>query len=309
MTKYRDALPWNADDLFLCYVGLETDLLFNQGFELPGFSSYPLLETEAGRAALMQSYKDQISLACENGVGLQLDSCTWMANRDRAAAIGYSPDAVMQANRDAVALIAEARDRFGDCPTVLSANVGTRSDAYAPNEIMSVEDAAEYHAEQMAVLAETDLDVISAMTLSYAEEAAGIALAAKSHGLPMTVSFTVETDGRLPTGQNLGDAIQQVDAATDSYPLHYMINCAHPDHFADILDGNADWMPRLRGIVANASRCSHAELDEAEELDDGNPEELGSQLAAIRQRLPHIFMLGGCCGTDLRHMAQIIRQS
>ena len=309
MSKYRNSLPWGEASLFLCYVGLETDLMFNQGFELPGFASYPLLNDEKGRAALWNSYRDQIALAREYGTGLQLDSATWMANRDRAAVIDVSPEEVLQANRDALAILSEARDAFGDCPTILSANVGTRSDAYAPAERMSVEEAEEYHAEQISVIAETEADIVTAMTLSYPEEAAGIVRACRRYGLPVVVSFTVETDGHLPTGGSLPDAIAFVDEATEGYAEHFLINCAHPEHFADILEEGSDWMQRVRGVIANASRCSHAELDEAEELDDGNPVELGQQLNALRNRFPQFLTMGGCCGTDLRHMAQIAKKA
>ena len=304
MSNYRKCLPWNKAALFLCYVGLETDLIFNQGFDLPGFASYPLLETEHGRAALEKSYRDQIALAEKHNVGLQLDSATWMANKDRAAILGYSPADLVEINIQALKFLASARERYGDCPTVISANVGTRSDAYAPTEIMSVDEAESYHMDQIAVLARTEADIITAMTLSYAEEAIGIVRAAKRYHMPVVISFTVAIDGTLPTGEALGVAIQRVDAATEGYAEHFMINCAHPDHFTAVLT-DAPWIGRLKGIVANASRCSHAELDEAEELDDGNPVELGGQLAEIRNRFPQVFMLGGCCGTDLRHMAEI----
>lgn len=305
MAKYRDMLPWDQAGMFLVYVGLETDLIFNKGVDLPGFASYPLLNDTRGRALLWNSYQEQIALAKQAGVGLQIDTATWMANRDRAAEIGVTREQVLQANRGAVHIVAEARKEFGDVPTLIGGSVGTRTDAYAAKDRMSVEEAATYHAEQIGVLAETDMDVVSAMTLPNAEEAAGIALASMRIGVPVEISFTVETDGHLSTGMSIGEAIAFVDDATDGYPEHYMINCAHPDHFTHAL-GDYPWMARMRGIVANASRFSHAELDEAEELDDGNPAELGKQLNSLKQRYPQIRMLGGCCGTDMRHMRAVV---
>jgi S-methylmethionine-dependent homocysteine/selenocysteine methylase len=119
------------------------------------------------------------------------------------------------------------------------------------------------------------------------------------------ISFTLETDGKLPTGESLGYAIETVDRATSRFPAYYMINCAHPDHFREVLDGDAGWAQRVRGIRANASRKSHAELDDSTELDAGHPQELGEQYAELLLRFPRINVLGGCCGTDHRHVACI----
>ena len=304
MAIYRDTFPEVNAKLLLAYVGMETDLIFNRGVDLPGFASYPLLESKEGCELLEGYLKDMIALGKESGTGVILESPTWVANRDRAAALGYTPDALKNLNQQAVALMAEVRAANGDVPTVISANVGPRDDAYAPDAQMSAEEAESYHSEQISALAETDVDVISGYTLAYPAEAVGIVRAARRFGLPVVISFTVETDGKLPTGSTLEDAISQVDAATDDYAAYFMINCAHPDHFESALE-DRPWMQRVRGIVANASRCSHAELDEAEELDDGNPTELAQELSEIRRTFPHILVLGGCCGTDMRHMAKI----
>ncbi len=304
MALHRTHLPQTEGGLFLAYTGMETDLLFTKGIDLPGFASYPLLETDQGRALLAQYLVDLIEVARRAGAGVILESPTWVANRDRGADIGYAPDILQERNRQSVRLMAGVRETHGDLPTVISANVGPRADAYSPSVQMSADDAEGYHGEQIGTLAETDVDLISGYTIAYAQEAIGIVRAAKRFGLPVIIAFTVETDGRLPTGQPLGAAIEAVDAATDGYASYFMINCAHPDHFAKVLS-DAPWMNRLKGIVANASRCSHAELDEADVLDDGDPQELGLQLAEIRRAYPDINVLGGCCGTDMRHMACI----
>lgn len=306
MAKYRDKLNEVFDGLLLSYVGMETDLIFNRGIDLPGFASFPLVETDEGQKLLTEYFTKQIQLAASNSVGVLLESPTWKANRDRGAPVGYSPEKIMAANVSAIKLMAEVRDKEGDLPTLLSAQVGPRGDAYASSDRMTVADAASYHSEQIRTLATTEADLISAFTLSYAEEAAGIALAAKECGMPCTISFTVETDGRLPTGMTMREAVALVDDATDEYPSHYLINCAHPDHFASTLTGE-EWMKRLKGLVVNASRCSHAELDEAEELDDGDPIELGEQMGDLRRKFPQLMTFGGCCGTDLRHMTAIVK--
>jgi len=294
----------SSETLFLAYAGMETDLIFNQGIELPGFASYPLLETAGGRATLKKYCRDMIELAELTGLGVILESPTWVANKDRGAAIGYDAARLGVLNIDAMAMMAEVRAEVGDVPIILSANIGPRGDAYAPNAQMTADQATAYHSEQIKTLAGTSVDVISGYTIAYPAEAIGIVTAARNHNLPVIIAFTVETDGCLPTGAGLGDAIAEVDLATDGYAKYFMINCAHPDHFAAILTG-APWMDRLGGIVANASRCSHAELDEAAELDAGDPAELGRQLAEIHRKFPQINVFGGCCGTDMRHMRKI----
>lgn len=308
MAKYRTALPQLGDGVFLCYIGMETDLIFNRGIDLPGFASYPLLETDQGCETLRGYCAQQVELARRMGVGVLLESPTWLANRDRAAVIGYAPERLAALNTAAIELIAEVREQHGDLPTILSAQVGPRGDAYAPTDRMTAEEAESYHAEQIAVLARTEADMVSAFTLCYAEEAVGIVRAARRYNMPVVVAFTVETDGRLPTGMTLKDAIETVDDATSAGAAYYLINCAHPDHFSHVL-ADEPWMRRLKGIVVNASRCSHAELDEAEELDDGDPQELGSQVGALRRKFPQITVVGGCCGTDMRHMQEIAEKA
>jgi len=189
---------------------------------------------------------------------------------------------------------------------VLNGVLGPQDDGYNPKELMSVDEARAYHVQQVDWFKEFGADMVSAITMTYVDEALGIALAAKDAGMPSVISFTVETDGHLPSGQSLDEAIGQVDAETENAPAYYMINCAHPSHFEHVLE-DAGWMRRVRGIRANASRCSHAELDEAEELDDGNPQEFGQDYARLRDRFPWLNVFGGCCGTDHRHIAEVAR--
>jgi homocysteine S-methyltransferase len=308
MISRARALPQLNGDLFLTYTGMETDLLFTQNVDLPGFASFPLLQSDDGRAHLNRYARDLIALGKEHGVGVILESATWVANRDRGAAIGYSPEQLGELNKQAIGLLCKARNSYGDLPTVISANVGPRADAYAPSEQMNAAQAKAYHSAQIGTLADTDLDMISAYTIAYPAEAIGIIQAAKSFNVPVVVAFTVEIDGRLPTGASLENAIKQVDEETDGYTSYFMINCAHPDHFSSALN-DGSWIKRLRGIVANASRCSHAELDDAKILDAGNPIELGEQLAQIRQGFSHMNVFGGCCGTDMRHLQSIAEQA
>jgi S-methylmethionine-dependent homocysteine/selenocysteine methylase len=301
-SRYRKALPQLDGGLFLTDGGIETSLIFNDGLELPHFAAFHLLKTEEGEAALRKYFAAYAAIAARFGTGLILESATWRASADWGERLGYTRRDLIEANRGAIRLLEDFR-RTG---TVVSGCVGPRGDGYQPSSVMSAEQAADYHSEQVGTLAASAADMVSAITMNYAEEAIGIAQAAKDAGVPAAISFTVETDGRLPTGQPLGEAIEQVDAVTGSYPAYYMLNCAHPEHFALVLRRDASWTSRIRGLRANASRKSHAELNESAELDIGNPRELGAQYAALRRhRLPRLNVMGGCCGTDYRHVERI----
>ncbi|MCA1738812.1 MAG: homocysteine S-methyltransferase family protein, partial [Actinobacteria bacterium] len=207
-----------------------------------------------------------------------------------------------------VRLIEEIRNDYEtpETPIVISGCVGPRGDGYVVDYAMSDKEAEDYHRVQIETFAGTAADLVTAITMNYAEEAVGMARAAKQANMPVVLSFTVETDGRLPTGQSLGDAIKQVDDATSGYPAYFMINCAHPSHFDQIVEGNEPWVERIRGLRANASRMSHAELDVAPGLDAGVPSDLGQEYAGLRnQQLKHLNVMGGCCGTDHRHIEHI----
>ncbi len=308
MAQYRENLPQLSGDFFLTDAGLETDLIFNHGIEIREFAAHTLLPDPAGRAALKTYFHGFLALADEMDAGFILDAPTWKAHRHWSGDLGETPEQLAQANRGAVAFIAGLRDTARNRrPLVLNAAIGPRGDAYRPEVKIAADDAQRYFAEQLGWLAETELDMVTAMTFNQASEAIGLVRAAAEAGLPAVVSFTVETDGRLPDGQSLGEAIEQVDTETRAGAAYFMINCAHPVHFGDALDANAPGTRRVRALRANASRRSHAELDEAPNLDDGNPHELGQQYAEIVARMPWLNVFGACCGGDLRHVTEIAR--
>ncbi len=306
MSAKTKALPQMEGGLFLTDGGLETSLIFHEGWELPHFAAFHLLKDEAGTAALRTYYERYLAIAQANGLGFVLESPTWRASADWGDKLGYSREALAAINRKSIELMFELRDRYaGVQPTVVSGNLGPRGDGYDPGLVMSADEARDYHAAQVKAHAESGVDMVAAFTMTNANEAVGITRAAQAAGLPVAISFTVETDGRLPTGQGLDEAIIEVDELTRTGPAYYMINCAHPSHFESRLGGKAPWISRIRGIRANASRRSHAELNEAPDLDDGNPEDLGGEYRAILRRHQQIAVLGGCCGTDHRHVEQM----
>ena len=305
--KYRDCLPQCLGGMFLTDGGMETSLIYHEGVDLPCFAAFTLLKTVEGTERLRTYYERYLTMARRADLGFVLESPTWRANTDWGAKLGYSRAELAKANRQAVELMLEIREKFEAprTPIVISGNIGPRGDGYDPSRIMTISEAQAYHAEQIAVLRKTPVDLVSAFTLNYVNEAIGIALAARAATMPVVLSFTLETDGRLPTGETLKQAIISVDEATGRAPAYYMINCAHPTHFSDVIASGESWANRISGLRANASRRSHAELDRANDLDDGDPTEFGREHAELRRILPHATVLGGCCGTDHRHVEQI----
>jgi S-methylmethionine-dependent homocysteine/selenocysteine methylase len=307
MMGYRRNLPQLGDELFLTDGGIETTLIFLEGLELPDFAAFDLLRRKDGEAALRKYFRTYAALATRFATGLILESATWRASADWGARLGYDATALATANRRAIDLLDEIRGELSNHPrpVVISGCVGPRGDGYNPAQTMSERDAEAYHAAQIGAFRDTAADMVTAITMNYVEEAIGITRAAERHGMPVAISLTVETDGRLPTGQPLRSAIEAVDAATSRYPAYYMVNCAHPTHFEHVLLDGEPWVRRVRGLRANASRKSHAELNESPELDIGDPDELARQHAALKRRLAHLTVMGGCCGTDDRHIERI----
>jgi S-methylmethionine-dependent homocysteine/selenocysteine methylase len=309
MARYRNHLPQLSGGLFLTDGGIETTLIFHEGLELPYFAAFDLLKRDEGYAALQKYFRTYAALARRIAIGCILESATWRASPDWGTKLGYTATALAELNRQAITLLQGIRDAYEDdtSPMVISGCIGPRGDGYNPAALMTEDEAERYHALQAQTFRDTEADMVTAITMTYAAEAIGLTRAAQAAGMPVVVSFTLETDGRLPTGQPLPEAIEQVDGATGHGPAYYMINCAHPTHFAATLAAGQPWLDRIRGLRANASTKSHAELDEATELDPGNPAELGLQYRELKGKLARLNVLGGCCGTDHRHVEEICK--
>lgn len=307
--RYRNQLPQLGGELFMTDGGLETTLIFHDGFDLPEFAAVDLLRSEEGTEALRSYYARYAELANELDIGFVLESPTWRASSAWATRLGYSAVELEQLNRKAIVLMEQLRNEYESStgPFVISGCVGPQGDGYNPEERLSANAAERYHSTQIATFADTSADMVTAITMTYAAEAIGIVRAATKEGLPAAISFTVETDGRLPSGQALGEAIIRVDEETQQAAAYFMINCAHPTHFKQILEPETPWLARVRGVRANASRKSHSELDEADTLDDGDPADLARRHNELRSLIPNLNVLGGCCGTDQRHVAAICR--
>src|SRR5215203_4249469 len=302
-----DAQLPGGERLYLGDGGLETTMIFERGLDLPCFASFTLLERPEGVEALGDYYRGYLEIAKRNGTGFTLDTPTWRANSDWGKELGYSATRLAEVNRRAVGLAEQIRaaEETATTPIAVCGTLGLRGDAYAPDSTMSAAEAESYHATQIETFKSAGVDMVAAYTLAYAEEGIGIARAAAAADVPAVVSFTLETDGRLPSGEKLQEAVERVDSDADGSPAFFMINCAHPSHFASVLAAPGEWKRRVGGVRANASRRSHRELDEASELDAGNPAELAMEYLDLKQALPEVRVVGGCCGTDTRHIAGI----
>ena len=295
------------DRIYLTNAGLETDMVFNRGFDLPCFASIHLLRTAQGRQALDGYFRDFLELAQQAGTGCLLESATWRASPDWAAPLSLSQSELSALNAAAIDMLVELRREFATptAPVLVSGCIGPRGDVYDPGRLMEIAEARAYHGHQARILVDAGANLLSAITMPNLPEAIGIAQAAEEIGAPVVISFTVETDGRLPDGTSLAHAIGETDRQTGDYPSYYMINCAHPTHFMSELAEQGSWIGRIGGIRANASRCSHAELDAMIELDAGDPLELATLYGELQRQLSELRVLGGCCGIDLRHVAAI----
>ena len=309
MAKYRKALPQLIESTYLTDGGLETTLIFKHGIDLPYFASFGLLMKEEGRKVLQEYYLDYINISKPKCKGFILEAPTWRANPDWIEKMGYSFDQMELINRTAISELEKIRNNHEneDFIMPISGCIGPRGDGYCPKNKMDSKAAEEYHSHQIRIFAETNADLVTAMTINYIDEAVGIVNAAKKNDMPVVISITVETNGKLPGGESLKGAITTIDNLTDNYVSYFMINCAHPNHFAKELNSTSGWQVRIVGIRANASTKSHAELDESETLDEGDKDHLANCYQDLKVLLPNLNVIGGCCGTDHTHMDKICK--
>ncbi|MBR0737322.1 homocysteine S-methyltransferase family protein [Bradyrhizobium liaoningense] len=306
MATYRHGLPQHRGGIFLTDGGLETTLIFHEGLELPHFAAFVLLDRADGRAALKRYYEAYLRVARQHGVGFVLDSPTWRANPDWAAKLGYDAAALKTINMRSIRFLEELRGEWesSGAPCVINGAIGPRGDGYKAGN-MDAAEAEAYHSAQISAFSEAGADMVTAFTLNSINEAVGVVRAARRQEIPVAISFTVETDGRLVRGESLREAIEAVDDATERACEYFLINCAHPTHFENALATGEAWVKRIHGVRANASTKSHAELDESETLDSGDPVDLGRRYLSLRRAFPDMRILGGCCGTDHRHVAAV----
>lgn len=282
--------------------GLETTLIYKHNLDLPFFSCIDLFKTEETKQIMYDYYLDYVKAAKKYNVPVIIDTPTWRFNKDWAIQSGYNDQQLANRNKEAVDLVRGLKDVYDN--VIISGELGPRYDGYVISEKMTTEEAQQYHSAQVESFSSSNVDIITAATMNYVEEALGVTLAAKSTSTPLVVSFTLSSEGDLPSGMTLKEAIMKVDTISGEYPLHYMINCVHPVYFAELLKKNKDqaWIKRIKGIRPNASSKSHEELDNLGTLDVGDMDELANYCKEIQDSCKHIKLFGGCCGTTVEHI-------
>lgn len=292
-----------------CGGGFETWLQYVDGFELRHFCAFELLDDSRGRACLTDYHRKLVEGAVDNGFGVINEGLHYRASRDWGELIGYSREGLEEINIRGIEFYKEFAREYEtpETPMIVGGVIGPRGDAYDVGRVPNAAEAEEYHSEQILTFKKAGADQITAATFSSIEEAIGLARAAKAAEMPVVISFFVKQGGRLSGGETLEKAIAKVDAATGSAPAYYMINCTHPTEFEPALSPG-HWTKRLGGFMPNAVAMDTLSLCKLGHLEDGDPEELGGQMADLARRFPHVHVWGGCCGTDGRHIGEIARQ-
>ena len=305
----KKKLPQLQGRNMTCGGGFETWLQYVDGFTLRHFCAFELLNDERGVACLTDYHRKLVEAAVENGFGVINEGLHYRASRDWGELIGFSKEALEEINIRGIEFYKDFAREYDspETPMIVGGVIGPRGDAYNVGRTPDAAEAEDYHSEQILTFKKAGADVVTAATFSSIEEATGLARAAKSADMPVVISFFVARGGKLKGGETLEEAISAVDAATESAPAYYMINCTHPSEFTPgLTDG--DWTRRLGGFMPNAVAMETLDLCKLGHLEDGDPEELGGQMADLARRFPHINVWGGCCGTDGRHIGQITRQ-
>lgn len=292
---------------YLTEGGQETEIMYRHGHKLPDFAMYPLFARPQAMADVRDMYRRYLETAVRHGFVALMGGLDYRASPDWASKLGFDAQALADVQLRCIDLLREFAKPFEpELPDVLIVGiVGPRGDAYSLNRTITAAEAEDYHSTQLATLKRAGVDLVSAMTFNNTEEAIGVARAAAGLGLPLAISFTLDSTSRLKSGPTVRQAITTVDAATgDARPDFYGINCSHPHEFTPALEPG-DWMQRVRSFRPNAAMMEKQQLCQIGHLVDGDPQELGAQMGALARRYPHIDVWGGCCGTWDAHLDAI----
>ncbi len=302
-------LPQQSGRLMTSADGFETWMQYVDGFTLRHFCGFELLNDPRGAACLRDYHRKIVEAAVANGFGVINEGLHYRASKDWGTLIGFSREGLEEINIRGIEFYRDFAREYGtpETPMIVSGAIGPKGDAHNIGRVPDAAEAEDYHADQILTMRKAGVDQVTAMTFSGVEEAIGFCRAAKAAELPVVVSFFVARGGRLKGGESLQEAITRVDAATDAAPAYFMINCTHPTEFEAGLAAGA-WTARLGGFMPNAVAAETLDLCRLGHLEDGDPDELGGQMAELARRFTHANVWGGCCGTDSRHIGQIARQ-
>jgi homocysteine S-methyltransferase len=303
------SLPPQSDDLiYLTEGGFETELMYLHGFELPCFAAFHLLDSTKGYQAVRDLYARVCDVAAAESTGLLLGWLNYRASPDWGAKLGLSPEALRAATLRSIAMLADLRKSYaGQVPHfAISDAIGPRGDAYGTGGAITEAEAEDYHSVQLETLKHSDVDVIWAATQNNVPEVIGMARAARALGLEIAVAWSLNAESRLSSGPTLAEAITRTDAAVPGVVAWHSLTCSHPLEFTPALTPGP-WTDRLRCIRPNAAAMDKIALCKLGHLEDGDPVELGRQMGDVARRYPAMDIWGGCCGTDHRHLSEIVR--
>ena len=300
--------PQTKGTVYLTEGGQETEIMYKFGHDLPEFAMFPLLDRPAALAALRAMYKRYLEVAAAARLSVIIGGLDYRASPDWGAKLGYTPEALADAQVRCVDFLREVAEPFRErIPTVLIAGIiGPRGDAYSLNRTVTADEAENYHLQQLSTLARAGVDLVTALTFNSVPEAVGVARAAARAGLPLGISFTLDNStSRLMSGPSLRKAVEATDRECGmAKPDFYGVNCSHPLEFLPALEPGG-WVERIRMLRPNASSMDKIELCKIGHLEEGDPQELGTLMGELARRYPHIDIWGGCCGTWEKHLAQI----
>lgn len=306
----HDFPPRLDDRIYITEGGIETEILYKWGFELPEFSMYPLLDNADAMKTIHAMFDRVFAAAAAHDAGIVLAGLDYRASPDWAEKIGYSRDQLDAFIHRNIAFLKGRREAHADRvrDVYIAATCGPRGDAYGTGGTITEDEAEAYHAFQIAASKAAGADLVIGITFNNIPESIGFVRAAQDVGIPVGISLTLTPEGVMRSGPSLQQAVEEIDAATDGAAAWFGTNCAHPVEFEPALNGGA-WTDRLRYVRPNASKMDKIALCKLGHLEDGDPEELGGQMADLKRRFPQADILGGCCGTDERHLGEIARRA
>ena len=301
--------PRLENKFYLTEGGVETEVMYKWGYELPEFAMFPLLDNPEADAVIRNMFRRYLDVAAEQNTGLLLNGHDYRASPDWAAKLGYSAEGLRDMQRRTIQFLDDMRTEYAGrvSDVYIAACIGPRGDAYGTGGEITVDEAEDYHSLQLQNLDGTAADMAVAATFNNIPEAIGVIRAASEKGMPIGVSLTLTPEGRLRSGPSLREAIENVDEATDGRAAWFGTNCSHPLEFEPALYDAGPWLERLRYIRPNAARMDKIALCSLGHLEDGDPVELGEQMGEVARRLPNADIIGGCCGTDERHLSEIAK--
>lgn len=292
---------------YLTEGGAETEIMYKWGFELPEFAMFTLLDNPEADEVIRNMYRRYFDVAAAHDTGILAMGHDYRASPDWAQKLGYSAADLTRFQHRTMQFLDDVRAEYADrvSDAYITACIGPRGDAYGTGGDISASEAEDYHAVQLGNLEGTAADMAVAATFNNIPESIGVIRAANRMGIPIGVSLTLTPEGRLRSGPTLREAVETIDEVTGGAAEWFGTNCAHPLEFEPALDDAGPWLDRLRYVRPNAAKMDKLALCELGHLEDGDPVELGEQMGEVARRFPRADILGGCCGTDERHLSEI----